>query len=244
MQGRSDMDIVSILICNWNYGRYLSECLDSVVNQTYRPIQIVFVDDGSTDNSIEVFKSKLATFEKIGIEYESFYYNNNGGRIRSLNKAIEIAKGEYCSILDSDDILHDKFIEISKHELDKEREIDPKVGFVYTNLDIIDKNGEMISQGLSDEFDTEKVLQYSYIPDCGLTYTYILKECYPFDETVMVNTKHLKWKNIVRAGWKGKLINTSLYKYRMHDCNISGINIRINSDCIKLIEKWNPHKES
>jgi len=235
MQGRSDMDIVSILICNWNYGRYLSECLDSVVNQTYRPIQIVFVDDGSTDNSIEVFKSKLATFEKIGIEYESFYYNNNGGRIRSLNKAIEIAKGEYCSILDSDDILHDKFIEISKYELDKEREIDPKVGFVYTNLDIIDKNGEIISQGLSDEFDTEKVLQYSYIPDCGLTYTYILKECYPFDETVMVNTKHLKWQKKIRARWKGKLIHTRLYKYRMHDCNILVINRRITSNYTKLI---------
>ena len=153
------MDIASIIICNWNYGSYLSECLDSVINQTYRPIQIVFVDDGSTDNSIKIFKSKLAAFRKHGIEHKSIYYNNNGGRIRSLNKAIEIAKGEYSKIiLDSDDILHDKFIEISKYELDREREIDPKVGFVYTNLDIIDKNGEIISYGLSDEFDTEKVL--------------------------------------------------------------------------------------
>jgi glycosyltransferase involved in cell wall biosynthesis len=62
------MYIVSIIICNWNYERYLHECLDSVVNQTYRPIQIVFVDDGSTDNSIEIFKSKLAAFEKNDIE--------------------------------------------------------------------------------------------------------------------------------------------------------------------------------
>ncbi len=238
------MDIASIIICNWNYGIYLSECLDSVINQTYRPIQIVFVDDGSTDNSIEIFKSKLAAFRKHGIECKSIYYNNNGGRIRSLNKAIEIAKGEYSAILDSDDILHNKFIEISKYELDREREIDPKVGFVYTNLDIIDKNGKIISYGLSDEFDTEKVLLHSYIPDCGLTYTHILKECYPFDETVMVNTKHHKWQKIVRAGWKGKLIHTRLYKYRMHDCNISGINRRITSDRTRLIEKWDPHKQS
>ncbi len=244
MQGRSDVDIVSIIICNWNYGRYLHECLDSVVNQTDRPIQIVFVDDGSTDNSIEIFKSKLATFEKNDIEHESVYYNNNGGRIRSLNRAIEIVKGEYSVILDSDDTLYDKFIEISKDVLDIERAIDPKMGFVYTNLDIIDKYGKVISQGLSEEFETEKVLLYSYIPDCGLTYTHALKECYPFDETVMVNTKHHKWQKIVRAGWKGKLIHTRLYKYRIHDHNISGINRRITSDRTKLIEKWNPHKES
>ena len=245
MQDRSDVDIVSIIICNWNYGRYLHECLDSVVNQTYRPIQIVFVDDGSTDNSIEIFKSKLETFEKNDIEHESFYYDNNGGRIRSLNRAIEIVKGEYSTILDSDDMLHDKFIETSKDALVKERTIDTTMGFVYTNLDIIDKYGKVISHGLSDEFDTEKVLLYSYIPDCGLTYTHALKECYPFDETVMVNTKHHKWQKIVRAGWKGKLLHKRLYKYRIHDCNISGINRRITSaDRTKLIEKWNPHKES
>ena len=59
----------------------------------------------------EIFKSKLETFEKNDIEHESFYYDNNGGRIRSLNRAIEIVKGEYSAILDSDDMLHDKFIE-------------------------------------------------------------------------------------------------------------------------------------
>lgn len=238
------MDTVSIIICNWNYGKYLSECIDSAINQSYHPIQIVFVDDGSTDDSINVFESKIREFKKQMITYEAFYYNSNGGRLRSLNKAIEMVKGEYSFILDSDDVLYDQFIEISKFELDKGREVDPKLGFVYTNLDIIDKYGKTISYGHSEEFDAEKVLLKSYIPDCGLTCTYILKHCYPFDETVKVNTKHHKWQKIVKSGWKGKLLHTQLYKYRMHDSNISGINKKITSNHTELIEKWNPNPMS
>lgn len=235
-------NLVSVIVCNWNYGRYLSECLDSIIKQTYRPIQLVFVDDGSTDDSIEVYKSKIILLEKEGIKHDSYFYKHNGGRIRSLNKAIQMSNGKFCTIVDSDDILYDKFIETSEQTLDMLRKHDPKVGFVYTNLDIIDKNGKTISYGISEEFDAEKTLVNSYIPDCGLTLTQILKACYPFNPTVRVNTKHHKWQQIVKAGWKGKLIHSSLYKYRMHENNISGISKRITSDQTRLIEKWHPHK--
>lgn len=139
-------------------------------------------------------------------------------------------------------MLYDKIIEISKYKLDRERQIDPNVDFVYLNLDIVDKYGKIIIYGLSDEFESEKVLQWSYILECGLTCTHILKKCYPFDEAIMVNTKHHKWQKIVRAGLKGKLIYYRSYKYRIHDRNLSGINKRITSDKTKLIEKWHPHK--
>lgn len=235
-------DLVSVIICNWNYAEYLSECIDSVINQTYRPIQVVFVDDGSTDNSLEIFDSKLAVFAKEKIEHDIFSFNSNGGRIRTLNKAIEISKGKFSIILDSDDILYNEFIEISKRELELESEKDSKTGFIYTHLDIIDKQGKTISYGISEDFDSDKALRNSFIPDCGLTYTHILKSCHPFDENVKVNTKHHKWQKIIIAGWKGKLIPSRLYKYRMHENNLSGINNRITSHSTRLIEKWHPHK--
>lgn len=235
-------NLVTVIICNWNYAKYLSECLDSVINQTYRPIQVVFVDDGSTDRSLKVFNSKLDIFAREKIGYEIFCFANNGGRVRSLNKAIEMSKGQFSTILDSDDVLHEEFIEISKFELETESEIDPKTGFVYTHLDIIDKQGKTISYGISEEFDADKALLNSFIPDCGLTYSHILKDCHPFDEDVKVNTKHHKWQKIIKAGWKGKLIPSRLYKYRMHENNLSGINNRITSDYTRLIEKWHPHK--
>ena len=235
-------DLVSVIICNWNYAEYLSECLDSVINQTYRPIQVAFVDDGSTDNSVDIFNSKLVLLAREKIRYDSFCFSSNGGRIRSLNKAIEMSKGCFSTILDSDDVLHDKFIEISKCELEIESKKDPKVGFVYTHLEIIDKQGKTISYGISEEFDADKALQNSFIPECGLTYSHILMSCHPFDENVKVNTKHHKWQKIINAGWKGKLIPARLYRYRMHENNLSGINNRITSNYTRLIEKWNPHK--
>lgn len=240
----SNFNLVSILVCNYNYGAYLSECLDSIIKQTHRPIQVVFVDDGSNDNSIQIFRTKLKMFKKEGIEVNFFYYPDNGGRIRSLNKAIELSNGKYSTIVDSDDILYDRFVEISKSELDKENAINSKVGFVYTNLDLVDKYGKIISQGISEEFEEENALLNSYIPESGLTYTKILKECYPFDLSVRVNTKHHKWQRIIKAGWKGKLIPLRLFKYRMHEKNISGIGNRITSDRTRLIDKWYPHKST
>lgn len=240
----NDFNLVSVLVCNYNYGEYLSECLDSIIKQTHRPIQVLFVDDGSNDNSIKIFRTKLKVFRKEGIGVDFFYYPVNGGRIRSLNKAIELSKGRYSTIVDSDDILYDRFVEISKSELDKENANDSKIGFVYTNLVLIDKCGKIISYGISEEFEEEKALFHSYIPESGLTYTQILKDCYPFDSSVRVNTKHHKWQKIIKAGWKGKLIHLRLFKYRMHEKNISGIGNRITSPRTKLIDKWNPHKTS
>jgi glycosyltransferase involved in cell wall biosynthesis len=187
------------------------------MNQSYRIIQVVFVDDGITDNSIEIFNSKLAIFTEKEITYDSYFFENNGGRIRALNKAIEMNEGQFSSILDSDDALYHNFIEISKCELERERERDATIGFVYTNLDIIDKQDKTISYGISEEFDADKALLYSFIPECSLTYTHILKSCLPFDEKVKVNTKHHKWQKIITAGWNGKLIPLILYKYRMHE---------------------------
>lgn len=233
----NNFNLVSILVCNYNYGAYLSECLDSIIKQTHRPIQVIFVDDGSNDNSIEIFRTKLKVFKKEGIKVDFFYYPENGGRIRSLNKAIELSNGKYSTIADSDDILYDRFVEISKSELDKENANDSKVGFVYTNLDLIDKYGKIISHGISEEFEEEKAFFNSYIPESGLTYTQILKDCYPFNPSVRVNTKHHKWQKIIQAGWKGKLIHSRLFKYRMHEKNISGIGKRITSHQTKLIDK-------
>lgn len=60
----NNFNLVSLLVCNYNYGAYLSECLDSIIKQTHRPIQVVFVDDGSNDNSIGIFRTKLKMFKK------------------------------------------------------------------------------------------------------------------------------------------------------------------------------------
>lgn len=89
--------LISIIIPNYNYGHYLKEAIDSALQQTYQEIEVIVVDDGSTDNSSEI----LATYDnRIKTVFQT-----NQGLPSARNAGITIATGEYLLFLDADDIL-------------------------------------------------------------------------------------------------------------------------------------------
>jgi glycosyltransferase involved in cell wall biosynthesis len=89
------MPLVSILINNYNYGRFLSKAIDSALRQTYRNIEVIVVDDGSTDNSREI----IAGYGKKIIPV----LKENGGQASAFNAGVAASKGEIICFLDSDD---------------------------------------------------------------------------------------------------------------------------------------------
>ena len=91
---------VSVIIPVYNVEKYLRECLDSVVNQTLKDIEIICVDDGSTDNSLEILNEYAQKDNRIQI-----FTQENQGAGAARNKGLEIAKGEYLYFLDSDDYI-------------------------------------------------------------------------------------------------------------------------------------------
>jgi glycosyltransferase involved in cell wall biosynthesis len=91
---------ISLIIPVYNAEKYLKECIESVQNQTFTDIEIICIDDGSTDSSKEIIK----TYGKEDSRIQYFYQENQGpGPAR--NKGIKEASGEYISFLDSDDLL-------------------------------------------------------------------------------------------------------------------------------------------
>ncbi len=88
--------LVSILINNYNYGRFLGEAIDSVLNQTYRNIEVVVVDDGSTDNSLQIIDGYCNRIVKVA--------KQNGGQGSAFNAGFEKCKGDLICFLDSDDL--------------------------------------------------------------------------------------------------------------------------------------------
>ena len=90
---------VSIIIPVYNVEQYIRECLDSVINQTLKEIEIICVDDCGTDNSISIVKEYANKDNRIKI----LYHNHNKGLGPARNTGIENAKGEYIMFLDSDD---------------------------------------------------------------------------------------------------------------------------------------------
>ena len=97
---------VSVIIPVYNVEEYLRECLDSVVNQTLKEIEIICVDDGSTDNSLEILKEYAKKDSRITVITQQ---NLHAGVAR--NAGLAVARGEYLSFLDSDDFFELNMLE-------------------------------------------------------------------------------------------------------------------------------------
>lgn len=103
------MQTVSVIIPNYNHAPYLAERIDSVLNQTYQDFEVIILDDCSTDNSREVIES-YKNHPKIS--HIVFNEQNSGSTFKQWKKGIDLAKGEWIWIAESDDFCETNFLEI------------------------------------------------------------------------------------------------------------------------------------
>lgn len=109
---------VSIIIPVYNAEKYLKQCLESLVRQTEQNMEIICVDDGSTDHSFDILKDYSTKYEYISVLSQS-----NMGAAAARNKGIQQAKGEYLLFLDADDFFEPDLVEAT-YEKAKEQQLD------------------------------------------------------------------------------------------------------------------------
>lgn len=203
------MPKVTIYILNFNYGRYISQAIKSVLSQTYDNLEILIIDDGSTDNSIEVI-NKFADKVKI-IKQE------NIGLVKSIIKAFSIAKGEYVMRLDADDWLDPSCID----KLVKKIEQYKDVALVFPDYFEVDEFGQIIRRIKRHDF-SENVSMYDQPAHGACTLT--RKEHYfsvgGHDESFQCQDGVDIWLSLTE---KYNVINVKepLFYYRKHNQSLS-----------------------
>lgn len=126
--------LVSILINNYNYGRFLSEAIDSALNQTYSNIEVIVVDDGSSDNSHDIIKSYGNKIIPV--------LKENGGQASAFNAGFAASRGEIICFLDSDDLFKPEKIAEVTQVFDKHENI----GWCFHDLEFLSKTPESLAQ--------------------------------------------------------------------------------------------------
>ena len=106
--------LISIIIPVYNVEKYLERCLDSVINQTYKNLEIIVIDDGSTDNSGKICDKYAEKDNRIIV-----IHKENGGICSARNSGLNIAKGLYILFIDSDDYIDSDYIELLSEYADE-----------------------------------------------------------------------------------------------------------------------------
>ena len=148
--------LVNIIINNYNYGRFLREAIDSALNQTYSNIEVIVVDDGSTDDSREI----IAGYGKRIIPV----LKKNGGQATAFNEGLKASQGEIICFLDADDWFAPNKVEV----IIRQFESNPGFGWIAHGMSHCDNEGNAIQIIGYREHHSSKPASADYLLLSGL----------------------------------------------------------------------------
>lgn len=222
---------VSVVIANYNMGRYLPQAIDSVLAQTHRVHEINVVDDGSTDNTRDIVE-RYRNEPRV-----RWYFQENGGQAKAKNKGILESTGEYVGFCDADDLWAPDKLERQMPCFD----LDPEVGVVHTNFILIKENGEFIGTPKRKYYDgwiSGRLLVDNFVNGMA---SVIRKECFDkvgiFDETLPMGIDYDLWLRI-SAHYKFKFIDVKAYLYRQWEGQMSHRHSKRFECAVRIMNKF------
>lgn len=228
-----NMKLVSVIIPIYNSEKYLEECLDSIINQTYRNLEILLVDDGSTDSSALICDKYAQEDKRITV-----FHVENGGVGRARNIGLENAKGDYIYFADSDDFFYKEAIESLLSGIEKTG-ADIAIGDYF----LMDHDGTNIKNPHEMEriIGTEecKVISeetfWKYVTNCNIIvfpqsklYAGNIWKNNRFKEG-MINEDHNALPDIMSCVKSIVCVNVKLFNYRIHNDSIMHCGVRFKS---------------
>ena len=193
--------LVSIIITNYNYGRYLAEAIESALAQTWQDREILFIDDGSTDDSVDIARRYPITV----------LTQKNSGVCIARNNALSLARGEYVMFLDADDRLVPTAVE---RMLERLRHAPSDVGYVYGQMEYF---GVKTGLFASHPFDPHKLAKANFICATTLLRKQVIIDAGGYDDGFRMLRED--WELYLRLwsrGYRGEFLQEVILEYRKH----------------------------
>ncbi len=168
----SDRPLVSIICLCFDQEQYVRAALQSAIDQTYKPIQIIAIDDGSADSSQAVIES----FQEAYPQIEVLFNNRNEGNCVAFNRALGLAKGKYVIDLAGDDILMPNRVAAGVSLMEK---LGDQYGLQYSDALMIDTEGDVVGVHITEELVNGK-------PPEGYVFKEVLAHYFIAAPTIMV----------------------------------------------------------
>ena len=228
--------LVSAIVPSYNHEAYIEECILSIVNQTYKNIELIVIDDGSKDRSREILERLQKQYGFVLV------FQENQGVSKTMNKAIrQYAHGKYITGSASDDFLMPDKIEKQVRFLEENPDVDMIFGKVY----MVDEKSQIIN-GLKifEPFDEpvkyipfELLIENNRIPAPSMMIRRdIWDKCGGYDENTIIEDFDL-WLKIAYIG-KIVYLNDYFAYYRWHWQNASAQALKIYTATWKLVNSW------
>ncbi|MCE9616375.1 MAG: glycosyltransferase [Lentisphaerae bacterium] len=206
---------VAAIIPVYNGRRFLRQAIESVISQTVQVAEIMVVDDGSTDGSLDILGDIQSPVPITAITQK------NAGQSAARNKGVSMARSRFIALLDQDDYWYPRHVDVLMQPLLS----DPSVGWVYSNLDQVMEDGSTVNQGLLNllaathpKVSLQVCLseEMFILPSAAL----IRKEAFDriggFDERLSGYEDDDLFLRMFRAGYRNVYVNEALSAWRLH----------------------------
>ena len=198
--------LVSVIVPIYNSEEFITETIESIINQSYKNLEIILINDGSTDNSKQICRKYLAKDSRI-----IYIEKENGGVVAARNDGIAKATGEYILPVDSDDIIEKTYIEKAVDIITK----NDKIGIVYCKAEFI---GAKTGYWDLPEFTIANILKDNCIFATALFKRTDWIKVGGYKEYVKNSTEDYDfWLSLIENGSKVYRIPEILFKYRIRE---------------------------
>lgn len=235
MENRAEQGLVSVIVPVYNRDKYVAQTIDSILAQSYPGIEVVLINDGSTDSSLDILRSYEQRYPEKVIVIDQ----QNQGQIAARNHGIMKSRGQFIAFLDSDDLWYPNKLALQL-PLFKDN-----VGLVYTAVEHIDQHGTVIHTELCDESLTDDIYMHLLVHNRMTGGSVVvtraaLEQVGLFDPAFKAAENWDLWLRICRQ-YRAALVNQVLVKYRIHPENMSSNQMLMLQAKEKIIQKHSVH---